>query len=209
MSQYSAGPRKGPENVLGPTSKTVLLTVPDTISDEARVAREAVLRKLTKPLLQVLAGRVGYTHTSKTLKAELVDGILRAEGYGVSDGKGRGADMYRRRVRKFTKGSLRQRCQDAGAKWLAKLNKDQLVEMYIRIYPDAGASGGAAAASQQQPAHRRSIPGLNAAGEDRASNAGGSRGEELAAQPLDHDTWRRRRDSNHWHLRTKRTSSLG
>ena len=55
---------------------------PADVSSAARNDRSDVLSKLTKPLLQILATRVGADFKQKTIKAKVVESILCAEGFG-------------------------------------------------------------------------------------------------------------------------------
>ena len=68
----------------------------------------------------------------------------------------------------------------------------------MKIYPDTGASGNVDGASQRQPTHMRSAPGLMAAEGDGRAKAEGNRGKEQAAQSRDEATWLLRRERNQW-----------
>ena len=87
-------------------------------------------------MLQVPATRAGVKHTTKTLKAGLIDGILGAEGYGEYAGQQQRQARPRPRLHDpllMTKAVLRQQCQDAGAIRIARLNRNQLIKLWRRI----------------------------------------------------------------------------
>ena len=151
---------------------------PPDVSGAARAERAEILAKLTKPLLQVLAARVGFRHTTKTLKAGLISGILCAEGYGEpAEGAGLqiSAGLGPRDPHSMTRAVLRQQCHAAGATHTAKLRRSQLIEMWRRTCEESDDE-------EEYPSADLEMPGGGAAIQPRQND---SINRDRATSPID------------------------